>query len=232
MCIKVSIQGADGKMGIAIANAISCKKGNVALIAKITRVNVKEKLTEACKKSDVIIDFSAPNALKTLIAEAIIYKTHLVIGTTGYTKQHFSMLEQAATKIPILYSPNISLGANLLADLAKKTSQILKEYDIEILDFHHKSKKDSPSGTALMIANAINSIKKNNSYFSNIHFSSIRAGQIIGQHDVLFTGDYDLINIKHTVFTRKAFAIGALAAAKWIIGKKAALYTMQDLFSL
>lgn len=203
------------------------------------------KLQDLCQNSELIIDFSRRSLLRSLVKKAIASKTKLLIGTTGLTDRDFDMLNSASKEIAILYSANMSLGANLLNLLATNASEFLDEdYDIEILDFHHRDKRDSPSGTAIMVAKSIaeackKDLKKqapiNDSNPSainrKIHLSSIRCGGIYGEHHVLFCNKDEMITIKHQSLGRELFAKGALKAALWLINQEPGMYSMKDVLN-
>ena len=196
-------------------------------------------------KADVIIDFSHPSALARLLDYAVNTKTPAVIATTGIDKQQVSQIKKASEQVPIFFSFNMSLGINLLIQLAKKAASILSEnFDIEIIEKHHNQKIDAPSGTALMIADAVNDeLGGQEKYIYDRHavrkkrekkeigISSVRGGTIVGEHTVLFAGEDEVIEIKHSAHSKTIFAVGAIKAAAWIKDKPAALYNMGDLVS-
>lgn len=244
--IKVGINGANGRMGKAIESVISSKKDRFELVAKLTSSSTKEDIENSCKICDVIIDFSQPAGLKSLISAAIRSSTNILVGTTGLESEHLHYMELAAKDIAVIYAPNTSLGANLLEDLSIRAANILDGYDAEIIEAHHKHKKDSPSGTALAIGKSIAKTRQidfdSNAVFDrcsqglrqqdDITFSSIRGGGIFGEHKVIFAGDNEVITIGHSALSRAAFAEGAVFAASWLIGKKPGLYSMRDVLGL
>ncbi|QQV74666.1 4-hydroxy-tetrahydrodipicolinate reductase [Rickettsia tillamookensis] len=221
--INIGLSGATGKMGKAIAERID-EFENCKISAKFNSTNNLDDLDNFCKNSDVIIDFSTPEILEKLINYALKHNTKLVIGTTGLQPQHFKLLQKAAQTLPILYSANMSIGANLLSYLARKTTKILDDYDIEILETHHRNKKDSPSGTAIMLAETIASEKE-------IGISSLRGGNIHGIHEISFLGEDEIITLKHEALNKNSFVIGAIKAAIWLQDKSPALYSMQDIYN-
>ena len=172
----------------------------------------------------VAIDFTAPAAtLAHLELLSGWKKSAAVIGTTGFSDREKSEIEEFAEKMPIVFSPNMSRGVNLMLGLVRDAAKKLEGYNIELVESHHNQKKDAPSGTALALAKEIaGEIKRN----PTIH--SIRAGDIVGEHTVLFAAGGEQIEIKHVATSRDAFAHGALHAAKWVSGKKPGLYSMQD----
>ena len=197
-------------------------------------------------EADVIIDFSSKDVLEELLNFALNNKIPLVIGTTGYSEDQLKKIKESADVVPIFFSGNMSIGVNVLVRICKEVVKVLKNScDVEILEKHHNKKKDAPSGTALMIADAISSAlsagnekidyifdrtknhgeKKQN----EIGISCIRAGTIVGEHSVIFGLDDETLTLTHTAVSRKIFAKGALVAAKFILKKSKGLYFMEDL---
>ncbi|WP_341787073.1 4-hydroxy-tetrahydrodipicolinate reductase [Rickettsia endosymbiont of Cantharis rufa] len=235
--INIGLSGSTGKMGKAIIEKID-KFKNCNISAKFNSINNLDDLDNVCKNSDVIIDFSTPEILEKLINYALKHNTKLVIGTTGLQPQHFKLLEKAAQTLPILYSANMSIGANLLSYLAREATKILDDYDVEILETHHRNKKDSPSGTAIMLAETIVSEKGLDIIFNRgnrprkkeeVGISSLRGGNIHGTHEVSFLGDDEIITLGHEALNKNSFAIGAIKAAIWLQDKPSALYSIQDI---
>ncbi len=190
-----------------------------------------------------IVDFSHPSLLSDVISYALKNTLPVVLATTGYTEEQKKVIENASEKIPVFFSPNMSFGVNVVADLVKKAAAVFGEdYDVEIIEKHHNRKLDAPSGTALMLADAVTEAenrpmkriyeryserrKRTN---SEIGIHSVRGGTIVGEHDVIFAGDDEVITISHSAGSRKIFAIGALKAAVFISDKPAGLYSMQDM---
>ncbi|CAL4319217.1 4-hydroxy-tetrahydrodipicolinate reductase [Buchnera aphidicola] len=263
--IKIAISGALGKMGqslikesknfkkIQITSLIIKKKQlkNIHKINKITKKNKKIKIFTNIKKNlnfDVLIDFTNPkNTIKNL---NICYQNNkkIIIGTTGLSKKDYLDIKKKSEKISILYSSNFSVGINLIFKILKIiTKNLGKDSDIEILESHHRYKKDSPSGTALDLGKNIaqnmkwnfnevsvfNRTKKNEKKTQKeIGFNSIRAGKIIGNHSVIFAKKEEILTIKHQAFNRKAFSIGAIKAAIWINQKKNGLFNMKDVLKI
>ena len=244
--IKIGLCGSGGRMGIAIENLLQTKTERFILQEKLGSSHTEAEMIKFCKNSDVIIDFSNPDILKNLTKMAASYKTRIVVGTTGLKEKHFKYLEALSTQVAVLYAANTSLGANLVAILAAKSAKLLKEYDVEIIEAHHKHKKDAPSGTALMIgrkiADEINVNFKDHAVFDRagkgvrhqgeIGFSSIRGGGIYGENEVIFAGENEVISVGCRALSRAAFADGALFAAQWISDKNPGLYSMQDALQL
>lgn len=242
MTIKIGVCGASGKMGRAIIEQISL--GDYLVSGKFNSTNNIEDLAVFCQNSQVIIDFSSPEILEKLLYYAIKYNNKLVIGTTGLTEEHLNSMKKASKDIAILYSANMSLGANLLALLASQASSNLgNDFDVEIVEAHHRMKKDSPSGTAIMLGQTIADAKNQqfdkyvvyNRYpnsprqTNEIGITSIRGGQVYGEHEIFFLGDNEVITIKHQALNRKIFTDGAIKAAQWLSVKNNGLYSMKDI---
>ena len=201
----------------------------------------KDELTE--EKGDVIIDFSHFSRLDTLLDYSNENKIPLVIATTGYSDEILEKINEVSKNIPILLSSNMSLGVNLMQDILEKIVPILYgSYDIEVIEKHHNKKVDSPSGTAKTILEVIKGacpnnmveeygregIKKREENEIGVHV--VRGGTIVGEHSVLFCGNDEIIEIKHTALSKKIFAKGAIEASKFLANKPAGLYKMQDIF--
>ena len=253
--INITITGALGKMGKILIKRIS-KNKNLKLFSltdlksgkAINGIKTQKNNLEAFKKTDVIIDFSRPKASIEILNYAKKLKKKVVIGTTGFTKQQNNLIKNYSKKIAVFKSGNMSLGINLLEYIVNIISKkIPSDYHIGINDDHHRKKVDYPSGTALMLANAVSkgrnknleSIKgktffnkKGNLQKNKINFFITRKGTTIGKHSVLFNNKIENIELKHTAFSRELFADGALNAAIWISKKKKGLFSMQDMFQL
>ena len=196
------------------------------------------------EKGDVIVDFSHYSRLDTLLDYAVTNELPLVIATTGYSDEILKKIEDSSKKIPILLSSNMSLGINLLQDILEKITPILyPNYDIELIEKHHNKKIDSPSGTAKTLLEVMKKsiddvieekygrvgMEKREKNEIGVH--SLRGGTIVGEHSVLFCGNDEIIELKHTALSKKIFAEGALQGAKFIIGKEPGLYSMKDIFN-
>jgi 4-hydroxy-tetrahydrodipicolinate reductase len=253
--INITITGALGRMGRILIKRLSTKK-NLKLFSLtdlksgkiINGIKTQKNNLEAFKKTDVIIDFSKPKASLEVLSYAKKFKKKVVIGTTGFTKQDNNLIKNYAKKIAIFKSGNMSLGINLLEYIVNILSKkIPNNYYIGINDDHHKKKIDYPSGTALMLANAVSkgkrknleSIKgkiflnkKGNLQKNKVNFFVTRKGNTIGKHSVIFNNKIEDIELKHTAFSRELFADGALNAAIWISKKNKGLFNMQDMFGL
>jgi 4-hydroxy-tetrahydrodipicolinate reductase len=253
--INITITGALGRMGKILIKRIS-KNKNLKLSSltdlksgkNINGVKIQKNNVEAFKKTDVIIDFSKPKASLEVLNYAKKLKKKVVIGTTGFTKKQNNLIKNYSKKIAIFKSGNMSLGINLLEYIVNILSKkIPNDYYIGINDDHHKKKVDYPSGTALMLANAVSKgkdkkletikgkiflNKKGNLQKNKINFFITRKGNTIGKHSVLFNNKIENIELKHTAFSRELFADGALNAAIWINKKNKGLFNMQDILNL
>ena len=253
--INITITGALGRMGKILIKRIS-KNKNLKLFSltdlksgkEINGIKTQKNNLEAFKKTDVIIDFSRPKASLEILYYAKIFKKKVVIGTTGFTKQQNDLIKKYSKKIAIFKSGNMSLGINLLEYIVNILSKkIPSDYHIGINDDHHRKKVDYPSGTALMLANAVSkgknknleSIKgkiflnkKGNFQKNKVNFFITRKGNTIGKHSVLFNNRIENIELKHIAFSRELFADGALNAAIWLSKKNKGLFNMQDILNL
>jgi 4-hydroxy-tetrahydrodipicolinate reductase len=253
--INITITGALGRMGKILIKRISTNKKlklfsltDLKLGKVISGIKTQKNNLEAFKKTDVIIDFSKPKASLEVLNYAKKLKKKIVIGTTGFTKQQNNLIKNYSKKIAIFKSGNMSLGINLLEYIVNILSKrIPNDYHIGINDDHHRKKVDYPSGTALMLANAVCKgknknlelikgkiflNKKGNLQKNKINFFITRKGNTIGKHSVLFNNKIENIELKHTAFSRELFADGALNAAIWISKKNKGLFDMQDMFNL
>lgn len=246
---KIAICGANGKMGKTIYNCI-CDRNDCTVIAGIDTytaqyadfsiVESPEKLPE---KPDVIIDFSNPASLDGLLGYCLSTGTPIVLATTGYSDEQISRIKTASEQIAVFFTFNMSLGINLLVKLAKKAASILGDrFDIEIVEKHHNQKIDAPSGTAIMLANAINETLDNSKNYvydrhsrrqkrdkNEIGMHAIRGGTIVGEHDVIFAGHDEVITLSHSAASKSVFAEGSINAAIYISDKGAGLYDMSEL---
>jgi 4-hydroxy-tetrahydrodipicolinate reductase len=253
--INITITGALGRMGKILIKRIS-KNKNLKLFSltdvknsrKINGIKIQKNNLEAFKKTDVIIDFSRPEASIEVLNYAKKLKKNIVIGTTGFTKKQNNLIKNYSKKIAIFKSGNMSLGINLLEYIVNIFSKnIPNNYQIGVSDNHHKKKVDYPSGTALMLANAVSKGKNKNlesikgKMFLNssgslqknkINFFITRKGNTVGKHSVNFNNNIENIELKHTAFSRDLFADGALNAAVWISKKNRGLFNMHDMLGL
>lgn len=249
--MNIILCGCNGKMGQSIVKNISnFENFNIVFgVDKNTNINNKfpvldnlNKINNTDKNIDVLIDFSSPSNLDNILDYCLSTKIPAVICTTGFTDTQINKIEKASEDIPIFYSQNMSLGVNLLINLAKKAAEFLgSDFDIEIIEKHHNNKIDSPSGTAYMIANEINQNNKYNYVFdrtqkkskrekNEIGIHSVRAGSLCGEHEIIFAGPNESISITHSAQSRDIFALGALKAAKFIINQKPGFYNINNLY--
>ena len=246
---KIMIVGANGRMGQVLAGAVKNTDGmQVCCGVDIYADSIKNEfpvcrsIDECTTEPDVIIDFSKPEALSANLDYAVRKGLPIVVATTGLSQGHRDMIADAAKKVAVFYTANMSLGVSLQMELAKTAAQFLGEdYDIEIIEKHHNQKADSPSGTALAIADCINEAYKdkkdyvygrhsnNEKRSSEIGMHAVRGGTIVGEHTVIFAGTDEVIEIKHSAQSRQVFAYGALKAARFILNKPAGLYSMKDM---
>ena len=246
--IKVLLSGCLGKMGQVITN-LSHDYDNLKIVAGIDRKNdsnldypIYSNVGDVLEDVDVIIDFSNPSLFDNLLKFATSKKIPLVMCTTGLSLDQKEKLNDASKVIPIFFSANMSIGINLLINLAKKASTFLgDDFDIEIVEKHHNQKVDAPSGTALLIADSINSVIPKKDYIydrhekfqarqkSEIGIHSIRGGSISGEHTVIFAGNDEIIEVKHTALSKNVFGNGALKAAMFLYDKQTGMYTMDNL---
>ena len=233
--VKIGVSGACGKMGkriIALSNQDNGLKVIFGLEAKghcqvgkiIDRVSIVDNL-ERIKDCDCLIEFTSAKATIEHMAKVVEFKKSAVIGTTGLSADDKAKIKEAAKKVPIVFSPNMSVGVNLLFKLLKTATSTLKGYQVSIEEAHHIHKKDAPSGTAKKIAEIIN---EQGLGIKTEDIRSIREDEIVGDHRVVFESDVDRIELAHSAKTRDIFAQGALTAAKWIVKRKPGLYSMED----
>ena len=264
--IRIVVVGATGKMGqtliqeifndkelllsgaadVASSSLIGSDAGS--LLGLKTNVLISESLTEEHAESDILIDFTRPEASLAYLDFCLAHNINYVLGTTGFNEDEKERIHAAAKKIAICFAPNMSVGVNLLISLVEAATKVLhNEFDIEIIEAHHRHKVDSPSGTALRLGEAVAKSAglplKENSIFhregniaprkaTEIGFSAIRGGDIVGDHTVLFAGDGERIELTHKASSRKTFAKGAIRAAKFITGKTAGLFDILDVLNL
>ncbi len=246
--INILLSGCNGKMGRVVTGIL--EKEDACEIVCGFDINtesgsypVYDDLGKIKEKVDVVIDFSHPACLDSLVAFCGDRRIPLVISTTGLSTEQREKLVELSKRIPVFFSANMSVGVNLLVSLVKKAAAILEgNFDIEIIEKHHNQKIDAPSGTALMIADEISSTLKGNVDYvydrhyvrkkrepSEIGIHSLRGGTIVGEHSVIFAGNDEVIEVKHTAMGKEVFAVGAVKAAKFLVGKQPGMYNMEDL---
>lgn len=246
---NIILRGCNGKMGQVITQIVE-EDENAVIVAgvdvspnRFNKYPVYHSFRQCNVKADVIIDFSAPINVSEMLDFAIRQGIGIVLCTTGFSKEDLLLIDDAANVIPILRSANMSMGINLLLKLVQDAARNLAEagYDIEIVERHHNRKVDAPSGTALALADAMNEVLGNEYGYKydrsgeraprgkkEIGFSSVRGGTIVGDHEVIFAGTDEVIEIKHSAYSKAVFAKGAVQAAKYLPGKPAGMYGMSD----
>ena len=253
--IKVIVNGAAGKMGRILTELIEESKafeiaalvdaGFASGAASATAAGFASdaelaSLDEFSGEADVLIDFSSPDATETILEFGRRNNLPLVIATTGHSADQKAAIASAAESIPVFFSANMSLGVALLEDLVARAAKVIPSAEIEILEVHHNRKVDAPSGTALMLAEAAREARpelnivcgrsgESKREANDLSISSIRMGDVVGTHEVMFNLGAQTITLKHEAHSRSLFADGALDAARFIVGKPAGLYTMKDL---
>lgn len=245
---KIVLCGANGKMGRVIQNVVALRDdceivAGVDFNTEAQAFPVYPALSAVKEKADVLIDFSNPALLPDIIAYAKENAVSAVIATTGYDENQKEMIYAAAKECPMFFTYNMSIGINLLANLAKKAVSILgSDFDIEIVEKHHNQKIDAPSGTALMLADAVceeagsnfkyeydRHSKREKRTKSEIGIHSVRGGTIVGEHEIIFAGRDEIITLSHSARSKEVFAVGAVNAALFMAGKGAGLYSMKDM---
>jgi|SRR6266403_2000064 len=239
--IRLLIIGAKGRMGMTVADLAQREEG-----LEITgQCDLGDSIEPAMQNCDVIIDFSQPGAIEEVCRGALAHARPLVIGTTGHSAEQRGMIENVAQSVPVVLASNFSVGVNALFWLTRRAAELLgREFDLEIVEMHHRMKKDAPSGTAKTLAEILQKARKTEKVRhgregnlgerdpSEIGIHSIRGGDAVGDHTVVFAGPGERLELTHRASSRETFAKGALRAARWIIGKPAGLYNMQDVLGL
>ena len=245
---KIILQGAGGRMGKVVAALVAAHK-SCRIVAGVDVSNhtldfpTYSALADVREDADVLIDFSHPSATENMLPFCAEHRLPCVVCTTGLPESTLALMLDASAQTAVFHSANMSLGINLLAALVKKAQKALPDFDIEIIEKHHHHKLDAPSGTALLLADAIN--RQANGCYQYVHerhsrrearkkdeigIHAVRGGSIVGEHDVLFAGPDETITLSHSAFSRDVFANGAISAALFLAGKSAGMYSMQDLF--
>lgn len=248
---RIILSGCAGKMGGVVTEAVA-KRDDCEIVAGIDVADFPSlpypvflSFEELSIEADVIIDFSTPAALMPLLKYATEKHIALMLAVTGYTDAQIDAIKKASEITPIFFSANMSLGINLLCELAKTAARVLGDsFDIEITEAHHNNKIDAPSGTALMLANEINSaldgrmtyeydrhLKREKRSRNEIGIHSLRGGTITGEHTVMFAGNDEIITLSHSARSKSVFAEGAINAAAFLVGKSNGLYSMKDLIN-
>jgi len=249
---RMIMHGCNGRMGQMITG-ICEKDTDIEIVAGID-INTEKKnsypvfasLKECDIEADVVVDFGNSAAVDGLVATCVEKKLPLVLCTTGLTEEQLKLVKEASSKIPMFKSANMSLGINLLQKILKENAAVLAEagFDVEIVEKHHKMKLDAPSGTALALADSVNEgLKEEKSYVfdrssrrevrpaGEIGISAVRGGTIVGEHDVIFAGEDEVVTFSHTAYSRGVFGKGAVEAAKFLAGKPCGMYDMSDVIN-
>lgn len=256
--LKIAIAGVKGKMGariLALAEADSAvdvtgvfeAAENSAVGSSVDfrskKLVIGNSVAAAISGADVLIDFTSPMSSPSNIAAAVTAQKAVVLGTTGFDAASTEKIKAAAVSVPIVFSPNMSVGVNLLFKIVSEVASVLKDYDAEIVELHHNQKKDAPSGTAAKLAESVMSVAAKKLIHGRrgltgarskdeLGVHAVRAGDIVGEHTVYFAGPGERVEITHRAHSRDCFAAGAISAAKWIVSKKRGLYTMRDVLGI
>ena len=245
--MKLIVNGSNGRMGKEMVKLCleGCRGSSLAAAVDINVPRTAEyptytSLDDITADADCIVDFSHHSVTKDLVGFAVSRGLPVVIATTGHTEEELKLIETASKTVPVFMSANMSLGVALLVELAKTAAKTMPDADIEIIEQHHNRKLDAPSGTALLIANAIKSVRENVEFVfgrngqrrrekGEIGIHAVRAGNIVGTHEVIVCTDSQTITLKHEAHSRSLFAEGAVAAAEFICDKPAGMFNMNDI---
>lgn len=247
---NIILCGCNGKMGHAVQNLVH-QREECSIVAGVditpqeaSPFPVYASLEAVQEQAQVVVDFSNPSALSSILEYCRSHPgTAAVLCTTGYSAEQTQEIQKAAKELPLFYSRNMSLGVNLLIELAKKAESVLGDgFDVEIVEMHHNQKIDAPSGTALMIADAINQVRENSMQYvydrhsqrkkrekKEIGLHSVRGGSIVGEHQVIFAGQSEVLTLSHSAQSKELFAVGAVNAALFMNCKGLGLYDMSHL---
>jgi 4-hydroxy-tetrahydrodipicolinate reductase len=224
--VRVLLIGAAGRMGRTVVD-LSKTDPKIEIVAQC---DLGDPIEPAMKNCHVAIDFSHADAITEICRTALHHHKSLVIGTTGHSQEQRRLIENAAQSLPIVFTSNFSIGVNALFWLTREAAELLgRDFDPHIVETHHKMKKDAPSGTAKALAETLKAARKMK---NEVPIQSIREGDVVGEHTVIFSGPGERLELTHRAASREIFARGALRAADWIIGKPAGLYSMQDVLGL
>ncbi len=246
--MKIILNGALGKMGRSLTKFIGNSEKNILVAAMIDKKafpddGIYSDINDFGGSADVIIDFSNHSACENLLKYAVEYKIPVVIATTGHTDCELQLIKDSAEKIPVFFSSNMSLGIAALCRFTKCLSSLFPDANIEIVETHHNSKKDSPSGTALTIAEEIKSVRPASIVNcarcgvaireeNEIGIHSIRLANVVGEHEVIISNGRETMRIKHEAHSRSLYAEGAIAAAEFIQERKSGLFSVKDIIKL
>ncbi len=245
---RIILSGCCGKMGRNVINSVNQRK-DCEIVAGIDIVEdsnigfpIFQNYNEVEVKADVIIDFSNPALLTSMLEYALKTNTAVVLATTGLSDSQIKEVEDASKVIPVFFSYNMSLGVSLLCELSKTAAKILgNDFDVEIIEAHHNQKIDAPSGTAIMLANAVKEempeayfeydrhSKREKRHSNEIGIHSIRGGTIVGEHQVIFAGNDEIVTLSHSARSKAIFSQGAVNAAIFLSGKESGIYNMSDI---
>lgn len=240
----LSLAEADAVVGVAaVFEAASSAVVGSRIQFRGGQLSVGGDVAVALAAADVLVDFTSPSASLEHLGKAVAAKKAVVLGTTGFDDDGIRAIKSAATVIAIVFSPNMSVGVNLLFKVVGEVARVLKDYDAEIVELHHNQKKDAPSGTAAKLAEAITAASAKNIIYGRegltgarpkgeLGVHAVRAGDIVGEHTVYFAGPGERVEITHRAHSRDCFASGAIAAAKWLQGRRPGLYTMRDVLGI
>jgi 4-hydroxy-tetrahydrodipicolinate reductase len=224
--VRVVLIGSAGRMGKSVSDLAN----GDAQIDIIARCDLGDSIEQPMKNCDVAIDFSRADAITEICAAALQYRKPLVIGTTDHSQEQRRIIEDAARSVAIVFASNFSIGVNVLFWLTRNAAEQLgSDFDAEIVETHHKMKKDAPSGTAKTLAEILKAVRNMQ---NEISIQSIREGDVVGEHTVIFRGPGERLELTHRAASRAIFGRGALRAAKWIMGRPPGLYSMQNVLGM
>ena len=224
--VRVLLIGAAGRMGQTVRDLAQSDPG----IEIVAQCDLGDAIAPAIKNCDVAIDFSHADAIDEICRAALANGQSLVIGTTGHSQEQRTIIEETARSVPVVFASNFSVGVNVLFWLTRKTAELLgQDFSAEIIETHHKMKKDAPSGTAKTLGEILKTADKTQ---REIQIRSIREGDVVGEHSVIFSGPDEQLELTHRAASREIFARGALRGAKWVTQKPPGLYSMQDVLGL
>lgn len=241
--MRIAVVGAAGRMGGEVLKLMDQADYEPAIkVDSRGGEDVYPSLEDSKAVPEAIIDFSYHAAIPEILEYAVKHKVPVVIATTGYTEEELAIIDKATESIPVFKSYNMSLGANLLAELIRMTAARFENADIEIVETHHNMKMDSPSGTALMLADAVKDVRPDAVYVcgrngihkreaNEIGIHAVRRGGIVGTHEVIVTTGTQSVTLKHEAYSRTIFAEGALSAAAFLVGKEPGMYGMKELLN-